>query len=154
MPFATNKNLLANNALAAAESAEILFLTSNSTMSTQPLLAAKTFIGAAMLASFGIEMLLKSICAFKSCSTEFPRGHNLSTLFNKIPDASMRQEIRRKFEMESGGVLDAFLHSHAQAFKEWRYFSENTGGELKFSATQTRLLTKILKEVVLQLGQS
>ena len=143
MPIASDKIVFANSAIAAADSAEILFLTSDAiSQSAQPLMI-KTFLGATILSSFGLELLLKSIHVFQSRENTFPSGHNLEDLFNALSD-QLKIRIQNDFSERAGSELEAFLTNHARSFEEWRYFAEETEGVIK----SVRTLTGILKGVV------
>ena len=147
MPIASDKIVFANSAIAAADSAEILFLTSDAiSQSAQPLMI-KTFLGATILSSFGLELLLKSIHVFQSRENTFPSGHNLEDLFNALSD-QLKIRIQNDFSERAGSELEAFLTNHARSFEEWRYFAEKTEGVINFDMKSVRTLTGILKDVV------
>jgi len=147
MPIASNKIVFANSAIAAADSAEILFLTSDATRQGSQPLMVKTFLGSTILGSFGLELLLKSIHVFQSEENRFPSGHNLEELFNKLP-TQLKVRIQDEFSQSTSCKLESFLTGHARSFEEWRYFAERTEGTISFDMKGVRTLTSILKNIV------
>jgi membrane-associated phospholipid phosphatase len=78
------QDLLVSNAIAIADSAELLFMTVDATVIKEPKLALKTFIGGTVLCSFGIELLFKCVHSLLNADTKFPSGHvlkNFSVIF-------------------------------------------------------------------------
>jgi hypothetical protein len=145
MPKPADSNLLAGNAFAVANSAEILFLkTDDYAKSSEMPLAGTTFIGGTILCSFAIELLLKSIHSLLSSDTFFPTGHDLKELFKTIPDDNLKNIIINKFNEQTEKTLQDFLSNHRRAFENWRYFAESTS-DINFDVSDARILMKLLK---------
>jgi hypothetical protein len=148
MPKPIDSNLLAGNAFAVANSAEILFTKTDDCIRANEMpLAGTTFIGGTILCSFAIELLLKSIHSLLSSDTVFPSGHDLEKLFNKIPDDSLKNILIDRFNKETQNKLQDFLSSHKRAFENWRYFSESNC-DINFDVLDARVLIKILKSEI------
>lgn len=150
MPTPTNSDVLAANAISVADSAEVLFLTCDANIGTTNEIAGKTFIGAAVLCSFGIEMLLKTIHSYLGSDTTFPSGHDLRSLFDSVTDREIKDSLAAGFNSTTGRDLVDFLNSHRKAFQDWRYFSESTSN-INFDVGDARALTKLLKSTVTKL---
>jgi hypothetical protein len=138
---------LVSNAIAVADSAELLFMTTEASMIDVPKLAGTTFIGGSILCSLGIELLLKCIHSFLNADTKFPTGHNIEKLFSDIPDKSIKNTLISQYNSETGKKLEDFLLKHKRSFEDWRYFSESTN-DVSFDCSDSRVLTKILKDKV------
>jgi hypothetical protein len=150
MPTPTSQNLLIRNATAVADSANALFLMSNAFLTEQPQMAADYAISTAILCSFGIELLLKSIHSCLTVDTSFPSGHNLEKLFKDIPDEEVKTTLEDLYSAERGKKLQDFLLQHKSAFQAWRYFSEPTSNA-NFDYLDAMALTEILKNKVMSL---
>jgi hypothetical protein len=144
------QDLLVSNAISIADSAELLFMTVDATMTKEPELAGKTFIGGTVLCSFGIELLFKCIHSLLNADTKFPSGHDLEKLFSNIPDENIKNTLIHQYHSETGMKLEDFLLKHKRSFETWRYFSESTNS-ISFDSSDSRVLTKILKNKVMSL---
>jgi hypothetical protein len=148
MPKPTNSNLLAGNAFAVANSAEILFLKTDDYIRLNEMpLAGTTFIGGTILCSFAIELLLKSIHSLLSPDTIFPSGHNIEKLFDTIHDNNLKNVLIDRFNEKTGKTLQDFLSKHRHAFANWRYFAESNC-DISFDAIDARILIEILKSEI------
>ena len=146
MRVASSKIAFASNAIAIVESAEILFLTAEANKQHSKPRMMKTYLGAIVLSSFGLELLLKSVHVFLNENDQFHSGHHLFNLSDNI----LKDQIATKFLSQRSVPLHPFLENHSNSFQDWRYFAENNKGKLNFEIDNVRALTKILKDIVME----
>ena len=73
------------------------------------------------------------------------RGHNLSSLFRKIP-SSIRNSIISDFDKQkkTTKLFEDLIEKYSNAFQEWRYLYENNNEDILFDISNMFLIANIL----------